>query len=43
MDEYASSERRNKKKDKFRNKKKYPYKQGGANRLNISGTSVGKK
>ena len=29
----ADSERRNKRKDKKRNKKKFPYKRGGRNRL----------
>jgi hypothetical protein len=30
----GDSERRNKKKDKYKDKKKHPYKKGGRNRLN---------
>ena len=41
--DYTFSDRRNKKKDKFREKKKHPYKKGGAGRANISGISAGKK
>ncbi len=33
MADYNFSEKRNKKRDKFKNKKKHPYKKGGKRRI----------